>query len=119
MTAQKITARDGNEDSSPSATVEFDFGDNLGEATELFGDDVVYSRFKAAAVVDLQALIRRHLGGEKPKSEAEIQELVSQWKPGISKRVRKSTKEKAEELISQMSDAEKAALLAQLQGDAG
>ena len=118
MTAQKITARDGNEENSPSVSVDYDFGDNLQEAVELFGDDVVFSRFKAAAVVDLQALIRRHLGGEKPKTAEEIQALVSEWKPGVSKRVRKSTTEKAQDLIGQMSAEEKAALLASLQADA-
>jgi hypothetical protein len=118
MTAQTISAKLGTEENSPSATVNYDFGDNLGEATALFGDDVVYSRFKAAAVVDLQALIRRHLDSETPKSESEIQALVSEWRPGVTSRKRKSTKEKAEELFTQLSDADKKALLEQLMNQA-
>lgn len=114
MTARKVQARDGNEDTSPSAEVEYDFGDNLGEAVELFGEDVVFSRFVAASVVDLQALIRRHLGGEKPKTQDEISKLVAEWKPGVSSRKRRSNKEKAEELIAGMSEQEKAQLLEQL-----
>ena len=66
-------------------------------------------------MVDLQALMRRHLGGEKPKTASEIQTLVDDWKPGVSSRKRRSTKEKAEELIGQMSPEERAALIAQLQ----
>lgn len=118
MTMQKINARNGTEEDSPSAEVEYDFGDNLAEAVALFGDDVVYSRFKAAAIVDLQALIRRHLDGEKPKTNEEIQALVTEWKPGVTKRVRKSTKEKAEELFDSMSDDEKKALLESLMNKA-
>lgn len=114
MSNADISAKLGTEDDSPGATVQYDFGDNLAEAVERFGEDVVYSRFKAAAVVDLQALIRRHLDGETPKSESEIQALVSEWKPGVSSRKRRSTKEKAEELIASMSAADRQALLDQL-----
>lgn len=118
MTIIAISAKLGTEDNSPSATVNFDFGDNLDEAVTLFGADVVYSRFKAAAVVDLQALIRRHLDGETPKTEAEIQALVTEWRPGVTTRKRKSTKEKAEELFATLSEADKAALLEQLMSQA-
>jgi len=118
MTIRKVSARDGNEETSPTAEVNYDFGDNLDEAVELFGADVVYSRFVAASVVDLQALMRRHLGGEKPKTQDEIQKLAEEWKPGVSSRKRRSTKEKAEELIGQMSAEERAALIAELQAQA-
>ena len=118
MTVQKVSAKNGTEEASPSATVDYDFGDNLAESVTLFGEDVVFSRFKAASIVDLQALIRRHLDGETPKTEAEIQALVNEWKPGVTKRVKKSTKEKAEEIFGQLSDADKQALLEQLMSQA-
>jgi len=114
MTAQAISAKNGTEETSPSATVQYDFGDNLAEAVALFGDDIVFSRFKAASIVDLQALIRRHLDGETPKTEAEIQALVTEWRPGVTTRKRKSVKEKAEELFAGLSDSEKNALLESL-----
>jgi hypothetical protein len=114
MTAQKISAKNGTEENSPSAEVTYDFGDNLDESVALFGADVVFSRFKAAAIVDLQALIRRHLDGETPKSEAEIQALVDAWKPGVTSRKRKSTKEKAEDLLSGLSLEERTRLLESL-----
>ena len=117
MSQIDITARANMEDSDEvrEATVQFDFGDNLGEALTKFGEDVVYKRFKQSAIVDLQALIRRHLSGDKPKSEEELQVIVDDWKPGTM-RVRKSKSEKALELLSQMSDEEKAELLAELSG---
>jgi hypothetical protein len=113
-TAQKVSARNGNEETSPSAEVTYDFGDNLEQAVEIFGAEVVFSRFKAAAIVDLQALIRRHLDSDPPKSAEEIQALATEWRPGVSTRKRKSTKEKAEDLFSQMSAEERTALLESL-----
>lgn len=114
MSDVEISAKAGTAEDSPSATVTFDFGDNLGEASELFGEDVVFSRFKSAATVDLQALIRRSLIGENPKSEEDIQALVSEWKPGVSTRTRISAKEKATRAVDALSDADRQELLDQL-----
>lgn len=122
MTAVNVTARLGNEDDAPSATVTYDFGDNLDEAVEKFGADVVFARFKNAATVDLQALIRRHLDtapDAKPKTAAEIQELATAWKPGVVTRKRKSTSEKFEELFGQLSEADRQAMLEKLLASAG
>ena len=117
MTAKVIAAKAGTSDDAPSASVEFDFGDTLADAAELFGEDVVFSRFVSAATVDLQALIRRNLTLEEPKSEEEIQELVAEWKPGVSTRVRVSASEKAQRAVDALSDAEKTALLQSLMAD--
>lgn len=119
MALQEVSARAGNEETSPSCTVKYDFGDSLDEAVELFGADAVYARFKSASIVDLQALIRRHLEGETPKSADEIQALATAWKPGVQTRKRKSVGEKIEELLKDMSPADRAAALAQLQSTAG
>lgn len=121
MSAVEITAQLGKEDDSPAATVTYDFGDNLDEAVEKFSSEVVYSRFKSAATIDLQALIRRHLGAKDengnpaPKSQEEIQALVNQWSPGAQTRTRKTDKQKAEELLTKLPPAQLAELLAQLQ----
>lgn len=114
MAAKEIGARAGTEEDSPSATVSYDFGDDLDSAAERFGPDVIFSRFVAAATVDLQALIRRSLKGENPKSPKEIQKLVNDWRPGVSTRVKKSPQQKAQEAVDALSDDEKAALLESL-----
>jgi hypothetical protein len=114
MAAKEIGARAGQEEDSPSATVTYDFGDDLDAAVELFGADVIFSRFVAAATVDLQALIRRSIKGENPKNAREIQALVTEWKPGVSTRVKKSPQQKAQEAVDALSDNEKAALLESL-----
>lgn len=122
MTAKTISAKAGNTDDAPSCSVEYDFGDDLPGAAELFGDDVVFNKFVAAATVDLQALIRRNLTGEDAegkstaKTDKEIKKIVAEWKPGVSTRVRVSTAEKAQRAVDALSDDEKAALLKQLMG---
>jgi hypothetical protein len=114
MSEVEITARLGTDDDAPSATVTYDFGTDLESAVELFGADVVYTRFKAAVTIDIQALVRRNLGGENPKTEEEIQQIVNEWRPGVSNRRRKSATEKAAEAFDSLSDADKQALLEKL-----
>lgn len=114
MAVKEIGAKAGTEEDAPSATVKYDFGDTLEAASEKFGDDVIFSRFVAAATVDLQALIRRNLKGENPKSEKEIQALVNEWQPGVSTRTRKSPQEKAAAAIEALTDEQKAELLESL-----
>lgn len=120
MTVRTITAKAGTDDGSPTATVSFDFGDNLAEASDLFGDDVVYGRFVSAATVDVQALIRRHLsstdkdGNSTAKTEEEIQKIVAEYKPGTSTRKHLSATEKADRAIAKLTPEEKTALLESL-----
>ena len=125
MTARVISAKAGTDDSAPSASVSFDFGENLAEAEELFGADVVFSRFCSAATVDIQALVRRHLKAPtdkdgnvtgEAKTEEEIQAIVAEYKPGTSSRVRVSASEKAARAIEKLTDEEKQALLESLMG---
>ena len=51
--------------------VQYDFGTDLDEAVELFGAEVVFSRYKSAAVIDLQAYMRGLIRQEKPADEIE------------------------------------------------
>lgn len=111
MTAVTVSAKVGNEENAASASVTYDFGDNLDEAVSKFGADVVYARFRSASTVDLQALIRRHLDSETPKTQAEIQELANQWKPGVQTKKRKSTQERIQDLFTEMSESDKQAVL--------
>lgn len=119
--SQKVSAT--LKDSDRVVEVEYDFGETLEQALELFGEEVVFSRFKAAAVVDLQALIRRNMQPktdkegkvtEEPKTDEEIQQIVSEWKPGIKQVTRKSPQEKIKALMEGMSDEDREALLAGL-----
>ena len=104
-------------DSDHSITIPYNFGANLEEAIELFGEDVVFQKYRQSAIVDLQAAIRRHLQpGEdgKVKSDDEIINALSEWKPGLTTRTRKSAKDKAMEALTKMSAEERQALMAEL-----
>jgi len=104
-------------DSDRAITIPFNFGANLDEAVELYGEDVVFQKYRQAAVVDLQAAIRRHLQPDaegKSKTDEEIITALSEWKPGLVTRTRKSPKEKALEALQKMSEEDRAALMAEL-----
>lgn len=115
MANESISAKLSEQKDDEAVAVNYDFGDSLEDAVERFGEEVVYSRFKAAAVVDLQALIRR---GIKAKKDAkQIQADADEWKPGVKRVSRKSSEDRIKESFSKMSAEDRAALLAQLQAD--
>jgi hypothetical protein len=59
--------------------------------------------------------VRNAMGGEEPKTAKQIQQIVSEYKPGL--RVRgKSPQEKIAETYAKMSKEEKAALIKRLSG---
>lgn len=99
----------------------YDFGDNLEQAVEMFGEDAVFGGFKAQSKINVQALIRRHMKPDKDgnqKSDSEIQAEVTAWKPGVRSVTRKSAVEKAKDLLGGMSAEEKQKLLADLMAQA-
>lgn len=124
-TATEVSAkRSGNDH---QVTVPFDFGENLAEAVELFGDDVVFGKFKAASIVDFQGLLRRGMFDEEGEGDDKtlvpvdsetlaLREGIVNWKPGVSTRVTRSPKEKALAALKGMSPADIAAMLAELEG---
>jgi len=114
MTAQKVTAKiqkPAEGVSGDPVTIEYDFGDNLKEMCDKFGEDVVYNRAKASFTIDLQAAIRRHIqAGKKPK---EIQAALANWKPGL-KQPGKSAAEKIRDMLKGKTESEKKALLKEI-----
>ena len=98
----------------------YDFGANLQEAIDQFGDEVIFNNFVAQAKINIQALMRRCMTPDKEgatKSDAEIQAMVDAWKPGAKTVQRKSTVEKARELMGGMTKEQKLELLRALQED--
>jgi len=77
MSAIEVTTTKGQN----SISVNYDFGDNLAEATKLFGEDVVFSGFRRNAVIALQGVIRPEL--EKGTADEAIRAKVAAWKPGV------------------------------------
>lgn len=80
-----------------SSTVEYDFGDDLQDARDKFGDEVVFSNFRQHAVVALQNVISGAL-----KAGNNVQETVGKWKLGVAK----PKKSEAEKLSTSIENVE-------------
>lgn len=91
---------------------EINFGANLEEAKELFGEDVVYSLYLSDAVIKAQAVMRGL--AVKGKTQEEITAVMAEWKPGqarvtgeaglgsLMKKFEKMSPEKKKELIAKL-----------------
>jgi exonuclease VII small subunit len=103
----EVTAKKGDHE----ATVMYDFGDNLEQAIEKFGGDVVFSNFVQSAKISLQALMRSRM--EKGGNVSELAEI---WKPGIQlQRSATDVLAQAKAKFSKMTQEERLAYLEALQ----
>ncbi len=97
-------------------SVEYDFGDTVEEAIQIFGADVVFSNFKSACTVTLQGFMRGQMKVDKEgnaKSDEEIAAAVAGWTPGQRASRSKSKGEKLKELLAGMDESQIAELLAE------
>jgi hypothetical protein len=60
-----------------------DLGDNLQDAIEKFGEEVVFTNFQAQAKIRAQAIMRDMLTAGK--TDEEINEFMASWKPGSAR----------------------------------
>lgn len=107
---------------SDPVEVDYDFGGNLEEAVATFGEEVVFARYKASAIIDLQSLVRGQIRKVKEGETidvAKIQGVVAEWVPGVRQARGKSSEEKAKDAIGKLSPDARAALLAELMADTG
>ncbi len=63
------------------AIVDFDFGENLADASAQFGEEAIYNLYIASARVQLQGAIRAQ--GEAGVSPEEIGSRLATYKPGV------------------------------------
>lgn len=99
-------------------SIEYDFGDNLEEAAERFGADVVFSNFKASCTVTLQGFLRGQMKADKDgntKTDEEVIAAASGWMPGQRTSRGKSKGEKLRDLLVGMDESAIAELLAEAQ----
>jgi len=102
--------------SGKEMTVEWTAPKDLDDAVRMYGKEVVFNQAVAALRVAIQGIVRNAMGGDEPKTAKQIQQLVTDYKPGI--RVRgKSPQEKIAETYAKMSKEEKAALIKRLSGE--
>ena len=64
-----------------SATIEYDFGDDLDAAVALCGAETVHSNYKANSRVALQGVMRAQL--KAGKTPDQITSALAAWKPGM------------------------------------
>jgi hypothetical protein len=91
------------------ATVNYDFGENLEEMTELFGDSVTFTNARSNMKIVLQAAMRRRLEAGQP-----VDDLATNWKPGVQMERIVDPIAAAKAKYATMSDEEKAAFLEDL-----
>jgi hypothetical protein len=94
-------------------SVEYDFGDNLDDAVDLCGADVVYSQYKANAKVALQGIIRAKMKAGLDNDA--IQAVCDAWKPGmVAERTAVDPATAIQNAFATWSDEKKAEFLAKL-----
>jgi DNA-directed RNA polymerase specialized sigma24 family protein len=97
-----------------SVSVEYDIPENLAASIEKLTEEVVYSRFRAALVVDLQSFMRNKIKQQTEEGgsldEAALQTAVDEWVPGV-KRAGKSAEEKIADLLAGLPEDERNAIL--------
>lgn len=111
MTTVKTKAK-GKSGLEVSSEVEFNFGEDFQEAVDKWGEEVVYTYFKAHAKVVLQGAIRNNSinvddeGNESARTAEEIQEFVNTYKLEKASRTKKTAAEKALEMARSMTTDE-------------
>ena len=78
-----IEVKATKQNSNREVAVFVDLGDNLEDAIQKFSGEVVFSNFQAQSKIRAQAIIRDMM--TEGKSDAEIQEFMNSWKPGVSR----------------------------------
>jgi len=106
-----VTAKKGEVEK----TLQFDFGDNLDQAVEMFGKEVVFTNYVQAAKISLQSLMRSRM-----EKGSNVDELSSIWKPGVQlQRAAVDVLASAKAKFMKMTPEERLAYLEMLQGSIG
>lgn len=100
-----------------SAVVTYDFGADLDSMIELFGADVVFTNARQSMKITAQAAMRRMLSAGK--EQAEIQEAIASWKPGVQMERTVDPVANFKNKFATMDDEAKKALIAELKGTLG
>jgi hypothetical protein len=90
-------------------TINYDFGENLEEMTEKFGESVTFTNARANMKIVLQAAMRRRLEAGQP-----VDDLADNWKPGVQMERIVDPIAAAKAKYATMTDEEKAAFLEDL-----
>jgi len=90
-------------------TIPYNFGENLDEMVELFGDNVTFTNARANMKITLQAAMRRRLEAGQP-----VEDLTDSWKPGVQMERIVDPVAAAKAKYAKMNSEERAAFLEEL-----
>jgi hypothetical protein len=99
----KLTDNDGKptgEKEARATTFTIETPDNLAEAVNQWGEDLVFNIFDAKLTIKIQDAARSMLKGDTPATPDEIQEAMDAWTPTESSRARLTPEERAERVAS-------------------
>lgn len=82
-----------------SATLDFNVGNSLDEAVEMYGEDVVFERWTRQVKRDLGNAIRSSLNSGKTPSA--VEDELADWRPDVTRR---SSGSKEKDLVTQFQD---------------
>ena len=100
-----VARKDGKE-----AKVFYDYGDNVVEMIDLFGEEVVFSNARGKMIIGLQAAMRARL-----KAGSSIEDLMSKYKPGVAlEKIPTDMNKATEDYFAGLSEDEQDAMIAKL-----
>lgn len=103
--------------------VEKNLGDTLAEASQLFGEEAVFSCFLDTAIIRIQSMMRTMARAKSPHTDEEIQAAVSDYnfagRSRVSTGPRKSKMERIKETFLAASADDRAKMLAELRAMLG
>ena len=74
----EVSAKSNKAPEKGTVSLEYNFGENLEEMKDLFGEETVFTNARANMKVGLQGAMRRYL--EKGQ---DVASLATAWKPGV------------------------------------
>lgn len=96
-------------------SVDYNFGENVSESCEMFGETIVHNVFVANGVIKLQAFIRTMLNAEERVSDETIRSKVETWT--LKAREKSDPVAKATKATNKLSDEQKVELMAKIQAE--
>ena len=111
----EVSAKLGKDDEPVTVNYALLDAKTLKECAANFGEEITVAHCKSSITVALQSFVRGLV--KQGKSKADIQKAVNEWKPS-TRTPGKSRMEKAEDLVTKLSEDERKALLRKLQGKA-
>ena len=110
MSLQEVKAKITTGDRAGDVyVVKIDLPETISEATEKYGEEVVFSRFSASLTIDLQSAMRSAIAKDGATAET-VQTVADEWNPSVKARG-KTMDEKIRDLLGKLSDEERRDLL--------